>query len=234
MHITLTGNLGSGKTTIAKIVNEKYGYELCKTGAIIREIAKEHGMDVLEMNHLMDVDPQYDHLVDDMTARVSRENPDKKILFDSRLAWHFVEKSFKVFLNVDQMEAARRVLHDEARADAEKYSSVEDAYAKLVKRAETEDKRYEDYYGVHYFDMHNYDLVLDSTFTTPEILSDIIINECDERKQVKIEGESHEEAHTALYISKKRGLEAFSSLIGDALVEEKNINGAEFYYIKIK
>jgi cytidylate kinase len=40
MHITLTGNLGSGKSTIAKIMAEKYGYEIYSTGKIQRELAE--------------------------------------------------------------------------------------------------------------------------------------------------------------------------------------------------
>ena len=37
-------------------------------------------------------------------------------VFDSRLAWHFVEKSFKVFLLVDTQEAARRVYEGNSRS----------------------------------------------------------------------------------------------------------------------
>ena len=34
MHITITGNLGSGKSTISKIIQEKYGFEIYSTGTI--------------------------------------------------------------------------------------------------------------------------------------------------------------------------------------------------------
>ena len=56
MHITLTGNLGSGKSTLSKILEAEYGYEIFSTGKVIREIAKEHGLSVLEMNNLMGQD----------------------------------------------------------------------------------------------------------------------------------------------------------------------------------
>ena len=101
MHITITGNLGSGKSTTCKILEAKYGFEIFSTGKVIRSIADEMGISVLEMNERMSKDPQYDHMIDDKTAAISRENPDKQLLFDSRLAWNFVEKSFKVFLSVD-------------------------------------------------------------------------------------------------------------------------------------
>ena len=53
MHITLTGNLGSGKSTLSKILEAEYGYEIFSTGKVIRKIAEEHGLSVLEMNELM-------------------------------------------------------------------------------------------------------------------------------------------------------------------------------------
>ena len=98
MHITLTGNLGGGKSTICNILKEQYGYEIYSTGTVLREIANERGVSVLDMNKLMCEDHKYDHLIDDTTARISRENPDRNIVFDSRLAWNFVKKSFRVFL----------------------------------------------------------------------------------------------------------------------------------------
>ena len=44
MHekITLAGNLGSGKSTVAKILTERLGMEYFSTGIICREVAAEH------------------------------------------------------------------------------------------------------------------------------------------------------------------------------------------------
>ena len=97
MHITLTGNLGSGKSTICKILEKDYGKEIYSTGKVQRSIAAEMGINVLEMNELMKKDHKYDHLIDDATAKIARENPDKPIVFDSRLDWNFVETSFRVY-----------------------------------------------------------------------------------------------------------------------------------------
>lgn len=174
MHITLTGNLGSGKSTISKIINGKYGYEIFSTGKINRQLAEERGISVLEMNQLMQQDHSYDHLIDDTTTRISQEKKED-IFFDSRLAWHFAVNCFKVFLAVNIDEAARRVYADSSRGDVEKYASVEDARAQLLKRAETEDVRYKDIYGIDYFRTANYDLILDSTFSAPETLAELLI-----------------------------------------------------------
>ena len=187
MHITLTGNLGSGKSTICRILTEKYGFELYSTGKVIREIADEMGISVLEMNELMSKDHKYDHMIDDKTAQISRENPDKNILFDSRLAWNFVEKSFKVFLSVDLAEAARRVYADASRGDVESYKSEEDAAEQLAARAANEDARYEELYGIHDFDFNNYNLILDSSYATPDVIAELLMQEavarCDEEPE---------------------------------------------------
>lgn len=176
MHITLTGNLGSGKSTICRILENEYHYEIYSTGKVQRSIAEEMGISVLEMNQLMCSDHKYDHLIDDTTARISRENPDKAIVFDSRLAWNFVERSFKVFLSVSLSVAAERVFNDN-RGNVEKYSSVEDAKEQLRLRAQTEDVRYKDIYGLDYFNFNNYNLILDSTYCTPEALARLMMAE---------------------------------------------------------
>lgn len=176
MHITLTGNLGSGKSTICKILDEKYKFEIYSTGKVQRKLAEDLGISVLEMNQLMCSDHKYDKMIDDTTAKISRENPDKAIVFDSRLAWNFVEKSFKVFLSVSLDVAANRVYGDN-RGEVEKYVSVEDAKQQLKLRAETEDQRYKDIYGLDYFNFNNYNLVLDSTYCTPSLLAKVMLEE---------------------------------------------------------
>lgn len=175
MHITLTGNLGSGKSTISKIMADKYGYEIYSTGKVIREFADERGLSVLEMNQLMGQDNSFDHLIDERTKQKSIECKED-LFFDSRLAWHFAVNTFKVFLTVDIDEAARRVFNDD-RGATETYRSLEDAKTQLIERAHTEDERYKEIYDIDYFKLGNYNLVLDSTFTRPELLADVIISE---------------------------------------------------------
>ena len=198
MHITLTGNLGSGKSTICRLLEQQYGYEVFSTGKVIRQIADDLDISVLEMNELMSKDHKYDHMIDDKTAQISRENPDKSILFDSRLAWHFVEKSFKVFLSVDLAEAARRVYADASRGEVESYKSEADAAEQLAARAANEDARYEELYGIHYFDFDNYNLILDSSYAKPEVIAALLMQEAVSR------AEEQPEVRGRMLISPKR------------------------------
>lgn len=179
MHITITGNLGSGKSTICKLLNEKHQFEIYSTGKVQRELAREMNMTTLELNQLMCSDKKYDKMIDDATTRISRENKDKDIIFDSRLAWHFVEHSFKVFVSVSLEVAAVRVMNDQRGAE-EKYTSIEEAKMLLAERAATERVRYKDIYNLNYMDFSNYNLIIDSTDCTPDKITEIIVKEANE------------------------------------------------------
>ncbi len=176
MHITITGNLGSGKSTICKLLSEKYQFEIYSTGKVQRELARQMNMTTLELNQLMCSDKKYDKMIDDETARLSRENKDKNIIFDSRLAWHFVEHSFKVFVSVSLEVAAERVINDQRGAE-EKYSTLEEAKKLLAERAATERVRYKDIYNLNYMDFSNYNLIVDSTYCTPDKIAEVILKE---------------------------------------------------------
>ena len=107
MNITITGNLGSGKSSIGKILKEK-GYEIVSTGNIFRQLAMDKGLSVEEFNRQVNEatrngDRSVDKMIDDTTAKIGRERDN--IMFDSRLAWHFVPDSFKVFVITDINEA---------------------------------------------------------------------------------------------------------------------------------
>ena len=172
MQITITGKLGSGKSTVGKLLAERYGYEIFSTGFIMRAYAVERGYSPLEMNKIMEDDRQLDDYLDSTVARVSLERKDDKLIFDSRMAWHFATNVFKIFLTVDPMVAARRLVEN-PRPD-EYYESVEGACEGLIKRAESEQARFLARYGVDYNDFNNYNLVVDSTHRTPDEIADII------------------------------------------------------------
>ena len=230
MHITLTGNLGSGKSTLGKILEAEYGYEIFSTGKVIRKIAEEHGVSVLEMNKMMEKDHKYDHMIDDTTARISREQKDRKLLFDSRLAWNFVEESFKVFLSVSLPVAASRVLADESRGAVENYASVEDCMQSLKDRAASEDRRYQDLYGIEYFNYANYNLVLDSSDCAPDVLAKILVQEASaaEEKLAK-----KEKLGTKLILDKNRPEEDFAKERAVGKVSTQTICGVEFLVIEL-
>ena len=150
MNITMTGNLGSGKTSVCKELKQ-LGYDVISAGDIFRDIAAARGISVIELNELA----KRDRSIDDMLDRRSTELGQTldHTVFDSRLAWHFVKKSFKVFLLVKTKE---------------EYRSIEEVEEGLKLRADLEQERFLNLYGLDYYDGSNYDLIIESTDASPK------------------------------------------------------------------
>ena len=188
MNITITGNLGSGKTTVCKEL-EKTGYHFISTGGIFREIAKEKGMSVLELNEQVQKDiaagrHDIDDLIDNKSAELGRTQDNTA--FDSRLAWHFVPDAFKVFLTVDIGEAARRIMND--GRETEQYASMEECRAALLERQSMEQARFAELYDVDYYNLKNYNLIVETTSVSPEIIAKEIIRQLEQYQKEKFEG----------------------------------------------
>ena len=168
MNISISGSLGSGKSTVCKILNER-GFELVSAGQIFRKTAERMKITINELNRLAEDDESYDRMVD-ISIR-EKGCLAEFTIFDSRMAWYFLPNSFKVFLYLDTDIAAERVFNGEKRV-AEDYKTVEEAKEALVLRANREKKRYEDMYEVDIYDMSNYDLVIDVAGKTPDEVID--------------------------------------------------------------
>ena len=173
LDITITGDLGSGKSSIAKALCKMLNFKYFSTGSIQRQIGKENGMNTLELNYFAEDNKDIDKYIDEQVIKLNDE-PDSFIL-DSRMAWHFIRKSFKVFLTVNPIVAAQRVIADNQR---EGEPVIVDAYEKslnLLERRAAEDKRFKAIYGVDCGDLTNYDLVIDTTFSSVEEVSKLIV-----------------------------------------------------------
>ena len=195
MIFSITGYLGSGKTTICEILKEKFGFERVSAGSIQREIAKQMNMTILEFNKfLLESDGlnEYDKLTDDTMIKVAKDNKDKDLIFDSRMAWHFIPESFKIYILVSPYEAARRTYLVRA-SDDEKYESLDQALNELVERRVVENKKFKNVYGVNCEDLNQYDLVIDTTSITPDKAVEIIMD-CYNKKVKK-------ESYEKLWIS---------------------------------
>ena len=162
--ISLAGDLGSGKSTVGKLLTQKFGLETVSIGKIHRQMASEYGMDVTEFNVYMESHPEIDNELDARLKEYELKNGN--FLFDSRMAFHFVPSSFSVYMKVDAEIAGRRIF-SENRSN-EKYESVETAVQKLIERRASESLRYSKFYGVDITDMSNYDFVIDTSSLTPQ------------------------------------------------------------------
>jgi cytidylate kinase len=170
--ITLTGDLGSGKSAVSKILCEKTGFEYVSTGRIQRQLAQEMGIDTLEMNRRADTDPSIDERIDSIFVALGKD-PGGYIV-DSRMAWFFLPKSFKVYLQTDVAIAALRIIHDPSR-DSEQYTSQEEAAQKILERKASENARFFLKYGADCTNLDNFDLVIDTSNRTREEVAALIL-----------------------------------------------------------
>jgi CMP/dCMP kinase len=160
IKISITGDLGSGKSTIAKILAEEFDAKYLSTGAIQRNIASRYGMNTLEMNKYADKHKEIDDEIDNVLRDLNTS--DKSFVIDSRLAWFFIPNSFKLYFTTDIEVAAKRILNDSTRVN-EDYSTVEDAIADISERKKSENERFLKLYGADCANYKNFDLVLNTT-----------------------------------------------------------------------
>ncbi len=173
--ITITGSLGSGKSTIAKLLAQKLGYIHYSTGDAQRKIAAQYHMTTLELNQLADTDPSIDQQIDSVFNQLEESN--QLYAIDSRMAWFFMPKSFKVKLTVEPKTAALRILNDTSRSGEKKYKTIDDALEATMNRRTSEIERFKKTYGVDIEDPNNFDMVIDTTDLTPQEVCDIILKE---------------------------------------------------------
>ena len=103
------------------------------------------------------------------------------IVIDSRLAFHFIPNSFKVYLELPPEIAKERILNNlkenSLRRQSEDSSTSEEIYEKIISRLESEKKRYKELYGIDHTNKNNFDLVIDTNKNNLKQVVDIILLE---------------------------------------------------------
>lgn len=168
MKVTLFGHPGSGTTTVGKLLAEKLGYEFKSSGNMFRDMAKNLGISIEELDMRAKNDSQYDLKLDAMVAEYGKTHDN--FIFESRLAWHFIPDSTKIFLQCEENEAARRVAEREG-------ISVDKARQNSNLRLATYTERYPVYYpSVHYPPSEkDFDLTIDATDILPDVIIEKIL-----------------------------------------------------------
>ena len=175
VFITINGHLGSGKSTVCALLKEQYGFKVFHTGIIQREFANKMNISTLALNKKSKNDFLFDHYIDNATVEYAKSHIGEKVVFDSRLAWHFVPDSFKIRLTINPEIAANRVFLNRQTKE-ETYSSIQDAMEQLSERQKAEADRYQSIYDIDINDVSNYDLIIDTSDLSPsEVAQKIII-----------------------------------------------------------
>ena len=172
INITIAGDLGSGKSTVANHLINNINYRIESAGLIFRRLAEQHGMSAKEFNQFIESNPKYDNMVDDTIKEMGEK--EENIIFDSRLAWYFVPKSFKIYMYVDVDTATERIFNDRDRI-SESYSDMATAKKEIIERRQSEVLRYKTFYNVDINNYSNYDFIIDTSHAAKEEVNELVL-----------------------------------------------------------
>jgi cytidylate kinase len=175
MLVTISGEPGSGKTTVARLLAQRLGLPHVYAGDLYRREAEQRGLTLDEFNRLAESDHSIDRSLDGaMAARAQEGN----VVLEGRLAGFIARESsldaLKVWLTASEDVRARRVAQREG-LDWRQVLRVNHA------RHGSDAKRYRDIYGWDLADTRVYDLVLSTDDETPEALAERLAAEARRR-----------------------------------------------------
>ncbi len=167
--ITISGTPGSGKSTVAKILEKKLGLNYIYSGMIFRQLAEEHNMELEKFGKYCEQNSEIDKKLDARQLEILEKGD---VILEGRLAgWLAYQNNIpalKVAIDTDLETRARRIVNREK-------GSVEFRKKEILEREGSEALRYKNYYNIDLKDKSIYDIVIDSKDKTAEEIVEIII-----------------------------------------------------------
>jgi len=164
MIITISGKAGSGKSTVARLLSAELKLRRYSIGDLMRQMASERRLGLLELNKLAEKDKSVDFELDNRLKELGKAKGN--FVIDGRLTAFFIPHAdLRIFLDANEKVRARRILND--RRQHEKNKSLRESISNIKKREASEKKRYKKYYGVDYMDKKLYTNVVNTTKLTP-------------------------------------------------------------------
>ena len=165
MRITISGKAGSGKSTVAKSLSERLRLKHYSIGDLMRAMAVEKGVNLLELNRLAEKDKSIDFELDNKLKQLGKTKDN--FVVDGRLTSFFIPNAdVRIFLKTEDSIRAERILKD--KKHQERGKSLKETLANIKRREESEKKRYQKYYRVNYLDRRLYNFVIDTTKLSPK------------------------------------------------------------------
>ncbi|MCU0660580.1 MAG: cytidylate kinase family protein [Candidatus Pacebacteria bacterium] len=184
--ISINGFPGSGKSSTANGVAKALDYKRFSSGDFMRNAAISKGVSLNAFSSMAEKDPSIDYMID---AEVKRAGTMENLVIDSRLAFHWIPESFKVYLVLPSEIAKERVLNNlkenELRKRSEYAPTRDEVYQKITERLASEKKRYKELYNIDHTDKNNYDLVVDTNTNTLEEVIQLVVKEYKKWQQLE-------------------------------------------------
>lgn len=166
-NISVSGNIGTGKTTLAKNLAQKLGWTHLHAGEYFRQWHKLHN---LPLDQTEKIPPQVDREMDFDYQRMM--GSEEKIVFESHLAGWLakdLEDVFKILCVTDFKVSMERA----AKRDG---LSVEEATKLAKARSLALGRKFKKLYGVkNHLDPKYFNLVVDTTNKTPEEVLEYVL-----------------------------------------------------------
>jgi len=167
--ITISGTPGSGKSTVAELLEKRLGVKRIYSGMIFRETADKYKMSLEKFGRYCEENSSVDKELDKRQIEILRAG---NVILEGRLAGWLAHlnkiPALKIIIDTDIETRAKRIVNREA-------GRVEKRKKEIIKREKSEILRYKKYYGIDLKDTSIYDLSIDSGDKTPEEIVEIII-----------------------------------------------------------
>lgn len=167
MIITISGESGSGKTTVGKLLAEKLNYKFFSGGYFFRKKAEESGMNLIEFGNYAEKHPEIDREQDKIILDFMKNNDD--IVMESRLAGVLAYgeiSAVKIYLNTSLPVRIKRLMKRDKDVNAQQ----------IIERSRSETLRYMQFYGLDYRVFSYYDYIIETDNYTPETIVNNIMN----------------------------------------------------------
>lgn len=164
MIITIGGPIGSGKTTVAKAIAEKFNLSHISAGAIFRQTAKEKNMSLEEFSRLAEKDSAVDRAIDEKQQELAKKG---NAVIDGRLSAAMIKPDLKIWLTAALEIRAKRVAEREGK-------DFETALKETKKRERSEARRYKKIYSIDLNDVSKYDIVMNTSLWSAKEVVEII------------------------------------------------------------
>jgi CMP/dCMP kinase len=165
MIVTVSGEIGAGKSTVAKALARSLGLRYLSAGELFREEARRRGLSLAAMGRLAERDQAIDRELDRIQTEAARAGG---VLVDSRLSGWLIEGDLRIWLRAPLAVRAARV----AARDG---LSLGQALSELRDREDSERRRYRATYQIDLTDLGRYHVVLDSAIWSAQEIVDALL-----------------------------------------------------------
>ncbi len=167
LTIAVSGKHGAGKSTVAEALAEKFKLRYISAGEIFRQLAKERGMSLSDFSLLAENDPSIDHEIDDRT-RLEATKGD--VVIDAYIAGWIAQDyaDVKIYLRAPLEIRVQRI----AQRDKRSYDEI---FEETKVREESQQRRFQEFYGIDVTDMRLFDIILNTGTWSAESVIEICI-----------------------------------------------------------